>query len=50
MAMQIAYNMTTDTAGARTIVLMPPGEPNSLGARDTCILMWSYEDQSLWRA
>ena len=50
MATHIAYNMTTGPAEARARTLMQPGEANYNGTRNTCILQWSFDDHSLWRA
>ena len=50
LAIQLAVNTTTSEAELKARELMQPGEPNFTGARDTCILMWSFGDQSLCRA
>ena len=49
LALQIAYNINSEQAEARARALMRPGPPHFTGMRDTCILMWSFEDGSLWR-
>ena len=49
MACQIAYNIASGPAEAKARELMQSGEPNFTGTRDTCIMMWNFEDHSLWR-
>ena len=49
IACQIAYNIASGPAESKARELMQPGEPHFTGTRNTCILMWSFEDHSLWR-
>ena len=49
MAMQIAYNLDPDSAEAKARELMQSRLPNFTGTSETCILQWSFQDNSLWR-
>ena len=48
MAVRIAFNRTAGEAELKARELVQPGEPNFVECRNTCILMWSFEDRSLW--
>jgi hypothetical protein len=49
MAMQIAYNLDPDSAEAKARELMQSRSPNFTGTSETCILQWSFQENSLWR-
>ena len=48
-AVRMAFNVQEDEAFGRAQVILEPGDADFTGSRDTCILSWSFEDQSLWR-
>jgi hypothetical protein len=49
MAMQIAYNLDPDSAEAKARELMQSRSPKFTGTSETCILQWSFQENSLWR-
>ena len=48
-AMQIAYACGEQEADDKAKECLKPGETFYIGTRNTCILMWSFADASLWR-
>ena len=48
-AAQVAWNLSLDEAHDRAQSILAPGPHHFVGARMTCILSWSFVDESLWR-
>ena len=48
-AMQIARGLTEEEAEAQAKNFLKPGDSNFSGLKETCPLMWRYDDESLWR-
>ena len=48
-AARCAWNLSPAEAHDRAQQLLEPGPPEFTGTKDTCILSWSFADESLWR-
>ena len=48
MVAHVANNVSPDAAEAKAWELLNTGLPTFTGARDTCILSWSFEDRPMW--
>ena len=48
-AAQIAWNLNPEGALERAKSILAAGPADFIGTRTTCILSWSFDDESLWR-
>ena len=48
-ASQIAWNLNPEDAFERAQSILAAGPPDFVGTRTTCILSWSFDNESLWR-
>ena len=48
-AARVAWNLTPETALNKGKDILAPGPPDFVGVKNTCILNWSFADDSLWR-
>lgn len=48
-AVRMAFNIPEAAAHEQAKDILKAGDADFTGSRDTCILMWSFEEQSLWR-
>ena len=48
-AMQIGSGLSEDEANHKARQFLQGGDSNFIGSKDTCPLMWRYDDKSLWR-